>query len=259
MKHILLSNDDGFDAKGLLALKEALKEIAYITVVAPASQKSACGHSLTLTKPLRFIKVDEGYYKLEDGTPTDCIYLALCTLFKDKKPDLIISGINYGSNMGEDITYSGTAAAAMEGAIYGIASIAISQVINGQSADDIDYTYASSIIKDLVNKIFEGIFPLNDREFLNVNIPYKKNIDSKKYKITYAGYRIYGSGADMHKNPRGEEHYWLGLHPLKWKKREGITAMSDFDATKEGYVSLTPIKVDLSVYERLERLEKWIN
>lgn len=129
MKHILITNDDGYESVGLKALIDALSPLAKITVVAPATEKSACGHSLTLTKPLRLISVDDDFYKVDDGTPTDCVFISLNNLFKsDKKPDLVISGINIGSNMGEDITYSGTASAAMEAVLQGIPAIAISQV-----------------------------------------------------------------------------------------------------------------------------------
>ncbi len=130
MKEILITNDDGYESEGLLALIDALKDFGHITVVAPSTEKSACGHSLTLTRPLSFVSVGDDFYKLDDGTPSDCVYLALNSLFEFKKPDLLVSGINKGSNMGEDITYSGTAAAAMEGVLQGIPSIAISQVMD---------------------------------------------------------------------------------------------------------------------------------
>ncbi|MCD8476655.1 MAG: 5'/3'-nucleotidase SurE, partial [Sulfurospirillum sp.] len=132
MKRILITNDDGFESAGLHALARALRPLGHVTIVAPSSEKSACGHSLTLTRPLRFISLEETFFKLDDGTPTDCIYLSLNALFEgENKPDLIVSGINKGSNLGEDITYSGTASAAMEGALHGVPSIAISQVYVG--------------------------------------------------------------------------------------------------------------------------------
>jgi len=134
---ILVTNDDGYEAKGLLCLVEALRELkdVEVTVVAPANEKSACGHSLTLTRPLRFVSVDDDFYKLEDGTPSDCVYLSLSTMFENDKPDLLVSGINRGSNMGEDITYSGTAAGAMEGVLHDVPSIAISQVMDFTQPD----------------------------------------------------------------------------------------------------------------------------
>ena len=169
MKHILLTNDDGFDAIGLRALIEALKPIAKITVVAPARNKSACGHSLTLERPLRMVCVEDDFYKIDDGSPTDCIFISISNLFKDGfKPDLVISGINIGSNMGEDITYSGTAAGAMEAVIHGIPAIAISQVCKDMCQDiksDWDFALAKDVIVNLASKILNNNFPLDERKF----------------------------------------------------------------------------------------------
>jgi 5'-nucleotidase len=128
-KNILITNDDGYTSKALLKLVEALKPLANITVIAPAGEKSASAHSMTLTKPMKLIGIDDDFYKLDDATPTDCIFVALNSIFEEKKPDLVVSGINIGSNMGEDITYSGTVAGAMEAVLQGVPAIAISQVI----------------------------------------------------------------------------------------------------------------------------------
>jgi len=255
-KEILITNDDGFDAEGLKALIEALKDIAHLTVVAPTSEKSACGHSLTLTRPLRFVEVDDDFYKLDDGTPSDCVYLALHSLYGDKKPDLLVSGINRGANMGEDITYSGTVAGAMEAVLHDVPAIAISQVIgSSQHGLDVDYTFAQKVIKDLVTKIFEGEFPLPHRELLNVNVPLKA--DKFEYQVSYAGYRCYENDAHLHRNPRAEEYWWLGLHPLQSKKREHV-GMTDFEAIEAGKVSLTPVMLDLTAYKSMKRLEDFL-
>ncbi|MDA7817620.1 5'/3'-nucleotidase SurE [Sulfurimonas sp.] len=255
---ILVTNDDGYEAKGLLCLVEALRELkdVVVTVVAPANEKSACGHSLTLTRPLRFVSVGDDFYKLEDGTPTDCVYLSLSSLFKDEKPDLLVSGINRGSNMGEDITYSGTAAGAMEGVLHDIPSIAISQVMNFTDPGG-DFTLASETIKKLVTKIREGEFPLPEREFLNVNIPPKTK--TADMQVTYAAYRMYANDAHMHRNPRGEEHYWLGLHPLSFSARRGVKGVSDYEAIEAGKISVTPIMLDLSAYKSMKQLEEWMD
>lgn len=217
-KHILLTNDDGFDAIGLKALIESLLPIARITVVAPAKNKSACGHSLTLDRPLRMICVEDDYYKIDDATPTDCIFISVSNLFKDGyKPDLVISGINIGANMGEDITYSGTVAGAMEAVIHGIPAIAISQVCNDQCEDiknGWDFELAKKIISELTTKILNNNFPLDERKFLNVNIPPIKADECNGIKVTKAGFREYGNDTHRHLNPRGEEYYWIGLHPL---------------------------------------------
>ena len=254
---ILVTNDDGYEAKGLLSLITALRELddVKVTVVAPANEKSACGHSLTLVRPLRFVSVDDDFYKLDDGTPSDCVYLSLSTIYKDEKPDLLISGINRGSNMGEDITYSGTAAGAMEGVLHDIPSIAISQVMDFTNPDG-DFSLAQKTIQQIVTKIREAAFPLPAREFLNINIP--PEIQSAQMRVTYAGYRHYANDSHLHRNPRGEEHYWLGLHPLNFSKREGVDGMSDYEAIKAGFISVTPIMLDLSAYKSMQRLEEWI-
>jgi len=258
MKKILITNDDGFESDGLRALVEALRPLGHITVVAPTTEKSACGHSLTLTRPLRFIAIEDDFFKLDDGTPSDCVYLSMNALFKeDSKPDLIVSGINKGSNMGEDITYSGTASAAMEAVLQGVPAIAISQVYDKSpsSLTKDSYKLAQKVIYDIVKKIFDGDFPLGERKFLNINVPFTNEF--KGYKITKAGYRVYGNDAHLHRNPRGEEYYWLGTHALRHK--ENHTKDCDLSAIADGFVSITPIKLDMTAREDIEKLDEWIN
>jgi len=255
MKEILITNDDGYESEGLLALIDALKDLGHITVVAPSTEKSACGHSLTLTRPLSFVSVGDDFYKLDDGTPSDCVYLALNSLFEVKKPDLVISGINKGSNMGEDITYSGTAAAAMEGVLQGVPSIAISQVMDFTQPVG-DFALAKMAIRALVEKIFAGEFPLKEREFLNVNIPW--DVKELNFCPTYAGYRFYANDAHLHRNPRGLEYYWLGLHPLEYKARSNREGYCDFEAIENGMVSVSPIKLDLTAYKSMKTLREWL-
>ncbi len=256
---ILLTNDDGYEAEGLHTLKEAIESIegVHVTVVAPANEKSACGHSLTLHHPLRFIEVDDDFYKLADGTPSDCIYLSLSAIYGDaRRPDLVISGINKGSNMGEDITYSGTASAAMEAVLHDIPAIAISQVMDF-TEPFVDYTLAAKTAKELAVKIKEDSFPLPKRQFLNVNIP--NGVKEAKLQPTYAGYRYYCNDAHLHRNPRGEEYYWLGLHPLAFDVRAGKEhLMCDYDAIQAGFISVTPIQLDMSAYKSMEDLKKWL-
>lgn len=259
-KHILLTNDDGFDAVGLKALIEALKPIAKLTIVAPAKNKSACGHSLTLDKPLRLDKIDTDFYRVYDGSPTDCIYLSINNLFEEGcKPDLVVSGINIGANMGEDITYSGTAAGAMEAVLQGIPAIAISQVCKDKCQDiknGWDFELAKKTIVELSKKILDNKFPLEERKFLNVNIPAIKACECKGMKITKAGYREYGNDTHKHLNPRGEEYYWIGLHPLSWK--ESVDKSCDFEAIKENFISISPIMLDLTSYSDIDKLKQWI-
>lgn len=257
MKKILITNDDGFESEGLLALAEALRPLGRITIVAPTTEKSACGHSLTLTRPLRFIEIEDDFFKLDDGTPSDCVYLSINALFRqDNLPDIVVSGINKGSNLGEDITYSGTASAAMEAVLHGIPAIAISQAyINSPiSLTKESYGLAKTVIHDIVKKIFDGSFPLDERKFLNINIPSTKEF--KGYKITRAGYRVYGNDAHLHRNPRGEEYYWLGNHTLLHKENKERDC--DLSALSDGFVSITPIHLDMTSYEDIKKLNAWI-
>lgn len=259
MKRILITNDDGYDSNGLLALKEALKPLGQITIVAPASEKSACGHGMTLTRPLRFIKLDDDFYKLDDGSPTDCIYLALHALYEeDSLPDLIVSGINIGSNMGEDVSYSGTASAAMEGVLHDIPSLAISQVLQDKNAFGFDFALAKDSIYNIAKKVLNGNFPLKNREFLNINIPQCSISECKGIKATELGIRKYGNDAHLHRNPRGEEYYWLGLHPLNWDERKN-NEISDFSAVMDNFISITPISLDFTARKSLNALKKWVD
>lgn len=258
-KKILLTNDDGYDSLGLLALKQALEPLGEVIIVAPAREKSACGHGLTITKPLSLHQVESNFYKLDDGSPSDCVYLALNTLYgKDNPPDLVVSGINIGCNMGEDVTYSGTVAGAMEACIFGITSIAISQLVQKEGdVKNCDFTLAKKCIYEIANEILNNgknsSLALPNRRFLNINIP--KATTSKGYKITELGYRLYGNDTKKAKNPRGKEYYWLGTHPLEWKSRS--EKVCDFDAVMNGYVSITPLKVDITSYDDLQSLKKW--
>jgi 5'-nucleotidase len=260
LKKILITNDDGFDSSGLRALVEALDGLAQLIVVAPSSEKSACGHSLTLTSPLRFICLDDDFYKLDNGTPSDCVYLSINTMFADGDlPDLVVSGINKGANMGEDITYSGTASAAMEAVLQGVPAIAISQVCRNrcQNIDELGFGLAKESIRTIVSKILDGDYPLPSRKFLNINIPPIAPNECKGIKVTKAGYRMYGNDAQLHRNPRGEEYYWLGLHPLEWKNLDD-EIISDFEAISQDYISITPVKLDMTSYDDIKSLEQWI-
>jgi 5'-nucleotidase len=255
MPKILITNDDSFEAKGLKVLIDAVRDLGEVYVVAPAHHKSACSHSLTITKPLRFIKIDENFYKLDDGTPADCVYLSMDKLFKNDKPDIVLSGINHGANMGEDVNYSGTVAGAFEGAIHSIPSVAFSQVLKSYDTppSETDWEKTKKIVKDITEKVLKGKIKIPHRQILNVNIPNTKEI--KGYKVTKLGYRLYGFDAHKHLNPRREEYYWIGLHPLKFKEDE----KSDFHAIKNGFVSITPLKLDITAYETIKDLETDLN
>ena len=255
MKEILITNDDGFEAAGLLALRDKLRQIANVTVVAPSSEKSACAHSITLTRPLRFIQLDDGFFKLDDATPSDCIYLALETMFKHKKPDLVISGINHGANVGEDITYSGTCGGAMEGTLQGVNSIAVSQLYNNDSLDKFGFDLACEITLELVQNIFENGYPLDGREFLNLNIPAISKNEYKGLKIVPVGQQNYNTNAQIHRNPRGLEYYWLGTPGIRYAADLGYDC--DITTLNQNYASLTPIKLDMTSYKSIEILKNW--
>ena len=260
LKTILITNDDGYEAEGILALREALQPLGRVIVVAPASEKSACSHSVTLNEPLKLVEIEKDFYKVVDGTPSDCIYISKDALLQDLKPDLVVSGINRGSNMGEDITYSGTVAGAIEGVLQGYQSIAISRVLGETNRENTDYGLAKKYIYKVVKKIFENGSPLKKREILNINIP--PNGDESKFEVTYAGHRLYSNNTHIYYSPRGKKLYWLGLHPLEWKDRDVDEKYrgyrSDFDAIFNGYISLTPIKIDLTSYERIDSLKHWL-
>ncbi|MDL0089544.1 5'/3'-nucleotidase SurE [Campylobacter gastrosuis] len=257
MIEILITNDDGYEAQGLLELKKALLEIpnTHVTIVAPSTEKSACGHSLTLTKPLRFIKVDDDFFKLDDATPSDCVYLSLHALFV-KKPDLIISGINHGANLGEDITYSGTCGACMEGVLQGVKSIAFSQFYKNNSLNELGFDLARDVVKKVVKKVISGEISLLNRQFLNVNIPSVAKADFKGFRVVKAGLRKYGTEAVLNRNPRGVEYFWLGNARLDFIAQDEPSDLSEINA---GFATLTPIKLDLTAYESLENLQRAFN
>ena len=256
MKNILLTNDDGFDSNGLLALRDALKDLARITILAPSENKSACSHSLSIGKVMNIIRVEEDFYKLVNGTSSDCVYLAMGTFFKNNKPDLIISGINKGSNMGEDVTYSGTVGACMEGVFLGVPSIAISQVVKyWAKIDSFDYDLAKKTIRDIVSRYFKQMPSLAKREILNINIPPIGVDECNGYKVTNLAHRLYESKPKACIDPNGKEYFWLGLASLAWKDRGEY---SDCKAISDNYVSLSPIKCDLSSYESMGVLKTWL-
>ncbi|MEB2802197.1 5'/3'-nucleotidase SurE [Campylobacter upsaliensis] len=254
MKEILITNDDGFESEGLKKLVKMLKKEfkAKITVVAPATEKSACSHSITLTKPLRFVRVSKRFYKLDDGTPADCVYLALAALYKNRLPDLVISGINMGANVGEDITYSGTCAGAMEAVLQGIPALALSQFYK-TNEKELNFKNALNITKELVEKIFNQGFPLDKKEFLNVNFPSPKS-KFKGVKICKAGKRVYNFKAHANTNPRGVEYFWLASANLDFEDEKN----SDIALLKQGYTTITPIMLDLTAYKKMQNLKKWL-
>ena len=270
MKTILITNDDGYISKGLIDLVESLRDMANIVVVAPANEKSACGHGLCVSKPLDLIKIKDNFYKLDDGSPTDCVYVALCELFPSRKPDLIISGINIGSNMGEDTTYSGTVAGAMEGAIHGIPSIAISQCVHDNYGEEDkianrDFSLATLVVKNIANDILTSKLIINDRKFLNINVPQIPKDTCKGVKITHLGVKLFNPSISQIHSPRGKTYHWIGFNKASWSRRDNSgnaylrdysgELISDFEAITDGYISITPMQLDLTDYEMMKYLD----
>ncbi|GHS88703.1 5'-nucleotidase SurE [Campylobacterota bacterium] len=255
MKEILITNDDGYEAEGLRVLAESLRDLGRVTIVSPSTEKSSCGHGLTLTRPLKFIGVADDFYKLDDGTPSDCVYLALHSLYATK-PDLVVSGINHGANLGEDATYSGTVAAALEAVLHGVNSIAISQVMTKDKNGiyGCDFSLAAQTINAIAAKILRDDLPLPPRQFLNINVP---NIEPKLcegIRVTRGSWRNYNHNAVRRENPRGEEYFWLGGHPFDFNE----TQNGDYGAIQENFVSITPLLCDLTAHGSIEILQKWL-
>ncbi|MEP0827469.1 MAG: 5'/3'-nucleotidase SurE [bacterium] len=242
---ILLTNDDGIYADGLLSLEKELRRIADVILVAPDREQSASSHSLTLTRPLRLHARGEKRH-ICDGTPTDCVMLAVHGLLKHKLPDLLISGINHGGNMGEDVTYSGTVAAAIEGSILGIPSIAVS---NTDSENNKSFVAAARFIARFVRQVDKLDLPVET--FLNINLPRLKNRGYDKYRFTRLGKRVYQDIIIEKTDPRGKNYYWIAGKST-WSRVEG----SDFEAVSSGYVSISPLRLDFTDYGAIELMNR---
>jgi 5'-nucleotidase len=241
----LLTNDDGVSAEGLLALKKELSKTFQVWVIAPDREQSATSHSLTLQHPLRINKIAERFYSV-DGTPTDAVMLGVHAILK-KKPDILISGINHGPNMGDDVSYSGTVAAAMEGTILNIPSIAVSNVNWAPR----HLAPGARFVAKLAKFVLKNGLPRYT--FLNVNVPDRKQ-PIKKLKITRLGKRAYSDVVIEKIDPRGRNYYWIGEQSLIWEKKEEDT---DFAAIKKGCVSITPLHLDMTDYRALDQIKKW--
>jgi len=244
--HILCTNDDGVHAAGLALLERVAADFGVVTVVAPDRQQSASSHSLTLHRPLRVVRTSERRYAV-DGTPTDCVLVAVNRLM-DERPRLVISGVNHGPNMGEDVLYSGTVAAAMEGTILGIPAVAISYA--GQREEWID-GYGPLLGRLLRSLLTSGPFP--SESCFNINLPEMPADDVRGVRVTTLGRRVYSDTLTRREDPMGREYYWIGGGVSKWSGRED----SDFRAVQAGYVSATPLHLDLTDYRFLEEVRTW--
>jgi 5'-nucleotidase len=251
--HILVTNDDGVQAPGLLALAQAMRQVADVTVFAPDRNWSASGHAKTLERPLRVheTKLADGTPAFMcDGAPSDCVALPLLG-FTDKV-DLVVSGINPNSNIGHDVTYSGTVTAAMEAVIAGVPGIAVSLASQDKPAGvTTDYGPAGQMAKLVVEKVIKGELP--EGVVLSVNVPYGSVEDMKGIALTRQGLRVYRDALDRRVDPRGRPYYWIGGDPPGGVDEEG----TDVGALLAGYVSVTPLQLDMTSYKALDVLKSW--
>lgn len=238
---ILVTNDDGVGAPGITALAAAMSGLGNVTVVAPATEMSATSHSLTLRRPLRVKKHDEGIYSV-DGTPTDCVYLAVFQIL-ERKVDLVVSGINWGWNLGDDITYSGTVAAALEGTLLGVPSFAVSM----ERAKPMRYGRAAAFARTVAAQILERGLPRD--VYLNVNVPARP---IRGVAFAHQGKRMYHDGVSAERARDGETVYRIGGYP-EWDEQPG----SDFAAFRSGHITITPLRVDMTDRRFMGRLTRW--
>ena len=241
MPRILVTNDDGVHSEGIHALADALRAIGDVIVVAPHIEASAIGHALTLRRPLRMEQLREGVYEV-DGTPTDCVNIALTKIF-GARPDLVVSGINKGYNLGDDVTYSGTVSGALEAALLGVPSIAVSQE---RTRDRYDFTHAAAAAATIAGIVLrDSIAP---QTFLSINVPTGK---PKGFRLTVQAKRNHVTIVDERVDPRGRPYYWIEEGENDWEPHD----RSDFQAVRDGYISVTPLQPDLTDYAALTRLE----
>lgn len=246
---ILISNDDGVNAPGIRVLAESLESLAQIAVVAPDRDRSAASNSLTIEFPLRVQELENGYVAI-NGTPTDCVHLAI-TGWLSEAPDMVVSGINAGSNLGDDVLYSGTVAAAIEGRFLGYPTIAVS--LASQNRQHEHYNTAGHYVNKLVKHLMAN--PLSKNIILNVNVPDLPIDEIKGIKVTRLGYRHRAEKMVPSEDPRGKPIYWVGPAGPGQDAGPG----TDFHAVKDGYVSITPIKTDLTDTEQLGAIEDWVS
>jgi len=238
---ILVTNDDGVFSEGIERLATALSQVGEVFTVAPDQERSAAGHSLTLQHPLRAKLVGPNRWSV-DGTPTDCVNWGVLHLLKDDRPKLLVSGINLGLNLGDDVTYSGTVSAAFEGTLIGISSVAISQEIETGFTFDAAARFATHLALHLLDQ------PLPAGTLINVNVPAGT---PRGVRVVRQGRRRYGEAVIEKLDPRGRPYYWIGATPPQGELEQG----TDLSAVAEKYISMTPLHLDLTDYRSLERLE----
>nr|WP_114417340.1 5'/3'-nucleotidase SurE [Marinospirillum perlucidum] len=246
---LLLSNDDGVHADGLATLADVAKDLGELLVVAPDRNRSGASNSLTLDRPLNPQQLPNGFWSV-DGTPTDCVHLAVGGLF-DGQPDLVLSGINHGANLGDDVLYSGTVAAATEGRFLGLPALAFSLAGNNHLAT------AAQVVHRLLELFLQQpeALKLPARSLLNINIPDVPAFALKGYQITRLGHRGRGEKPVEILNPAGQKRYWIAPPGAALEAGPG----TDFHAIQEGYVSITPLQFDMTRHESLDQVETWLN
>src|SRR5947207_3689082 len=244
MTRILLTNDDGIHSDGLTTLEKILREVGDVFVVAPAAEMSGASHSLTLARPLRIRQIDDRHWTV-DGTPTDCVTLALHRILnEDQLPDVCVSGINHGGNLGDDATYSGTVAGALEAAILGVPGLALSLV----ARDNFDFKEAAAFAVIAARKVLDEGLP--EGTLLNINLPPG---EIKGVKVTRQGIKNARPVITEHIDPRGKPYFWIGEQYYRSSAEEG----TDYRAIEEGYVSITPLKSDMTDHNALSEIESW--
>jgi 5'-nucleotidase len=251
--HILVTNDDGVQAPGLLALAQEMRKLGKVTVFAPDHNWSASGHVKTMDRPLRVretILADSTTAFMSDGAPSDCVALPLLGLVEEQI-DLVVSGINPNANIGHDVTYSGTVTAAMEAVIAGIKGIAVSLDSPEGNKGALDYSTAALVARRITEKVIADGLP--EGVVMNVNVPYLKENELKGYMITRQGLRVYRDALDERVDPRGKPYYWIGGEAPTGVDEPG----TDFGALRAGYVSITPLHLDLTHYKAMDTLKKW--
>nr|MBV6628562.1 5'/3'-nucleotidase SurE [Oceanococcus sp. HetDA_MAG_MS8] len=246
--HILLANDDGIHARGIRTLAQALRTQARVTMVAPDRNRSGASHSLTLGRPLRLTQVAEGDYTV-DGTPTDCVHLGLTSVLADDPPDLVVSGINHGANLGDDVLYSGTVAAAMEGRFLGLPAVAVSLV----GHDPAHFETAAGMVLKLLQQLPEH--PLPPQTILNLNVPDRPLEEVRGFQVTRLGHRHVAEGVIEDRDPRGRKIFWVGPAGPEQDAGEG----TDFHAVSRGFVSITPLHTDLTQRDCLGDIRSWLD
>ncbi len=247
--HILISNDDGLDATGIRMLAEQIgRHVDHVTIVAPDRDRSGASNSLTLDRPIRVEKRDDRIYKVF-GTPTDCVHIGITGLL-EKEPDMVISGVNNGGNLGDDVLYSGTVAAAMEGRFLGLPAMAVSLVYDGGRARHFDS--GARAAKILMRRLFEE--PLPADTILNVNVPDLPWNEIRGFETTRLGHRHRSEDVIPIEDPRGRTFFWIGAPGDEEDNGPG----TDFNAIRRGYVSVTPIHVDLTRYQALDPVGQWV-